>query len=72
MMDGVELDERLVDLETKSAYQEHLIQALNEVIIEQQQQLDALLKDMLGLKTYLRDMNAQESTDVVDAPPPHY
>ena len=36
------LDNRLVDIETQLAYQEDLIQSLNEVVISMQQQIDKL------------------------------
>ena len=36
-------DDRLVEVETKLAYQEDTIQQLNEVICRQQDQIDALL-----------------------------
>jgi SlyX protein len=36
------LEARIVELETKLAFQDHLLEELNEVIVGQQQQLDRL------------------------------
>ncbi|MDX8387779.1 MAG: SlyX family protein [Ghiorsea sp.] len=66
------MEDRIVDLETKSAYQEHLIQELNEVVIKQQNQMDALEKSLLHLKDYIRNNEGQQSAPEQEAPPPHY
>ncbi len=59
-------------LETKSAYQEHLLQSLNEVIIEQQQQLEHLTKMMTQMTAYVHDLGEQSGEVSEDCPPPHY
>jgi len=67
------IEERLVDLETKLAYQEDTIQALNEVVCEQQKQIDQLeatcklLIDRIGQLSAAVDMDK-----IVDEKPPHY
>jgi len=66
------MEDRIIDLETKSAYQEHLIQELNEVIISQQKQIDRLEKSLLHLKDFLRNQEEQPSAPEKEAPPPHY
>ncbi|MBA3981027.1 MAG: SlyX protein [Alcanivorax sp.] len=67
-------DDRLVDIETKLAYQEDLVQALNGVVARQQQQIDQLEKACRSLIEHLNSMS-----DVVktlqrpeDEIPPHY
>ncbi|MDX8382525.1 MAG: SlyX family protein [Ghiorsea sp.] len=67
------MDKRMIELETKSAYQEHMIQQLNEVIITQQQQIDAIETSMQQLREYLKSSHEQGQQEAaVDAPPPHY
>jgi SlyX protein len=67
------IEERLVDLETKLAYQEDTIQALNSVVCEQQKQIDQLeatckmLIDRIGQLLIAADMDK-----IVDEKPPHY
>ncbi|MBP1150080.1 MULTISPECIES: SlyX family protein [Methylocaldum] len=67
------IEERLVDLETKLAYQEDTIQALNNVVCEQQKQIDQLeatcklLIDRIGQLAA-----AAELGKIVDEKPPHY
>ncbi|MGB2248281.1 MAG: SlyX family protein [Alcanivorax sediminis] len=66
-------EDRLIDIETKLAYQEDLIEHLNKVVSDQQQKLDELEKacrKMVERLVYLSD--AFESAQIEDAPPPHY
>lgn len=66
-------DQRLVDIETKIAYQEHMISELNEVVFQQQKTMDELKKTVELLKGRLVDIG-----DMMSAPtqanekPPHY
>ncbi|WP_300669561.1 SlyX family protein [Desulfoluna sp.] len=66
-------DDRLMDIETKLAFQEHTVDDLNEVIIEQQKEIDGLRKAV----DYLLDkMEQLVDTHMERAPaddkPPHY
>lgn len=66
-------DERLVNIETKIAYQEHMISELNEVLFQQQKTMDELKRTVELLKGRLVDIG-----DMMSAPtqanekPPHY
>lgn len=65
------LAERLQVLEENFLYQEKMIDALNEVIIEQQTQLNSLHGDISRLQAILSRM--QDHPDKMDDPlPPHY
>lgn len=66
------MEDRMIELETKSAYQEHLIQELNEVLISQQHQLDVLEKSMLRLTDFIRNNEDQQFIPENETPPPHY
>ena len=48
------MENRVVELETKISYQEHLLQELNEVVITQQNQIDALEKSKIDVKEFSR------------------
>jgi SlyX protein len=66
-------DNRLVDIETQLAYQEDLIQSLNEVVISMQQQIDKLELKNQRLQDNVKQMetllpNDQNQTEQ----PPHY
>ena len=66
-------DDRFVDIETKLAYQEDLIEALNKVVSDQQQKIDELEKACRKMVDRLVDLSeAFESAQIEDAPPPHY
>ena len=40
------MEERLVELETKTAFLEKTLEELNEVVVNQQQQIDMLTKNL--------------------------
>jgi len=69
----MDLNERMIELETKSSYQEHLIQELNEVIISQQKQLDILESSIQRVSNYLKNnQDSQLARPDEEVPPPHY
>ncbi len=72
MQREAQVETRLEMLETKSAYQEHLIQELNEVVIQQQSQIDKLEKSLAQLREYLSSAGEQQGSFEQEAPPPHY
>jgi len=66
-------DDRLMDIETKLAFQEHTMDELNSVVIEQQREIDRLKNAV----EYLLDKVVQiADTRMERAPsnekPPHY
>ncbi len=65
-------DDRLTDLESRLAFQEHTIQELSDEIYRQQKQivhLDQLCRLMLQK---LQDVSATLPGKPVDEKPPHY
>lgn len=63
----------LVELETRLAFQEHTLQALNDVIVRQQQQIEALVSEIEVLKDRLRAAAPSLVGPIEDEkPPPHY
>ena len=66
-------DDRLVEVETKLAYQEDTIQQLNDVICRQQDQIDALRAQYELLVTRVKELDADRPDgDDIDERPPHY
>ncbi|HFD31265.1 MAG TPA: SlyX family protein [Gammaproteobacteria bacterium] len=67
------LSEKIIELESKLAFQEHTIQELNEVVTLQQTEL-MLFKNQL--KLLHERLESQSESNIVDAsketPPPHY
>ena len=53
-MPNPSLEERLVELESRHMHQEHLIDELNGVLIEQRGIIDRLTRDVERLKEQLR------------------
>jgi len=65
-------DERITELEIKVAYQEDLLQALNDVVSEQQQQLTRLEEVSRLLGQRIKNMAGSEEINQGVELPPHY
>ncbi len=67
-------EKRLVEIETKIAFQEQTIKDLSDVIYEQQQEIERLGSICDALVKRVKELS--ESTQGIDAPandkPPHY
>lgn len=67
------MENKLIDLQSKLAFQDETINELNEVITDQQNQLDTLREEIRLLN--LRITSVAESSNVSEEkepPPPHY
>lgn len=63
----------IVELETRLAFQEHTLQALNDVVTRQQQQIEALVREIQTIKDRLRAAAPSPVAPLEDEkPPPHY
>lgn len=65
------LAERIAELEMRQAFQDDTIQALNDVVVEQQLQLTRLTKQLELLAQRQKDLHNQYD-DTPNEPPPHY
>ncbi|MDD2768662.1 MAG: SlyX family protein [Methylococcus sp.] len=65
---------RLVDIETKLAYQEDTVLALNDVVSRQQKRIDQLEMTVKLLVERIRQMAAaaEAASPMADERPPHY
>lgn len=69
----LKIDERIMALEVKLAFQEDLVDTLNQVLIRQQQQVDLLQQQLRVLYQQLKSLQPSNIADVSqEAPPPHY
>ena len=69
----MDLENRIIELETKISYQEHLIQELNDVITHQQKQIDALELQMKRIQDHLKNSSSSQiARPEEEVPPPHY
>jgi SlyX protein len=75
-MTQTNLEERLIELETRLAYQDHTIQQLNDVVSLQQKQIDQLNVTLKSLVERLReaagDVSDFNAGDPASEKPPHY
>lgn len=67
------MEDRLIELETKISYQDHLIGELNDVVVQQQQQIDQLEKQMICLNDHMKQASSSGlARPDEEVPPPHY
>jgi SlyX protein len=65
-------DARLTELEIKASYAEDLLEQLNATIYRQQQQIDLLLREVMGLRQQLPEGSQPMLRSARDDLPPHY
>ncbi|CDZ93700.1 MULTISPECIES: SlyX family protein [Pseudomonadaceae] len=68
----MELEQRIADLETRLAFQDDTIQALNDVLVAQQAAIDRLQAQLKILARRQEDMQSGIGVEGDEAPPPHY
>ena len=67
------MENRLIELETRLAFQEDALQALNTVVVRQQREIAEFTRQIETLKIQLRAVATASGTDGTDeTPPPHY
>ncbi len=66
------LEQRVVELESRQAFQDDTIAALNDVLVEQQRIVERLQLQLAALARRQEEMQGQFGLDEDDAPPPHY
>ncbi|NQD80364.1 hypothetical protein HP436_09245 [Pseudomonas sp. CrR14] len=65
------LEERIVELESRQAFQDDTIQSLNDALIGQQKLIERLQRQVQALAKR-QDETSQFGIAQDDAPPPHY
>lgn len=67
------MEDRIIELETKVAFQDDTISQLNDIIVRQQRQLEQLAEDVERIKRLVRAMAPSMVAPMnEETPPPHY
>lgn len=66
------VDDRLTNLEIKASYSEDLVEQLNQIIIRQQTQIDALIHEVMQLKDRVPETSSNQGRNLRDDLPPHF
>ncbi len=67
-----QVEQRLIDLEIKASFNEDLLDHLNQTVIEQQRQIDWLLRELSQLRQQQSDAQPAAFRSLRDELPPHY
>ncbi len=66
-------EERIIELEIKTAYQDDLLQELNKIVAQQQQQIGRLEATCRMLNERIKSLSTEAGGgESVDELPPHY
>ncbi|PJI49357.1 MAG: hypothetical protein CTR55_08310 [Pseudomonas sp.] len=68
----MDLETRVMDLESRLAFQDDALQTLSDVVYEQERVIERLRLQMQVLLRRLEDLQGQVGVSEDDAPPPHY
>ncbi len=60
---GEELEQRLVDLETRTAHQESALDELNQLVYRQAQTIERLEKDLTQIASRLQEIAQERDAD---------
>ena len=71
-MPNTDIDKRLMSLEIKASFTEDLVEQLNHTIFQQQQQIDALIREVSQLSQQTPDGGTGGFRSLRDELPPHY
>jgi len=66
------VEQRLIDLETRQAFQEDTLEQLNEVVIELRSQVDTLIQRLKVAEERLERLEPNIISSLEDDKPPHY
>ncbi|WP_236186072.1 SlyX family protein [Pseudomonas juntendi] len=66
------LEMRMIELETRQAFQDDTLQALNDVVVEQAKVIERLQLQVAELIKRHEEMVGQFGREGDEAPPPHY
>ncbi|MDU9391482.1 SlyX family protein [Pseudomonas japonica] len=66
------LEERVMELESRLAFQDDTLTALNDVLVEQQRVVERLQLQMAALLKRYEEVMGQYEASEDEAPPPHY
>lgn len=67
-------NDKLIEIETKIAFQEQTIEQLNEVLIQQQKAIDTLQRQLRQLNNKVKEESQHWNQEhaIIDEKPPHY
>ena len=66
------LESRIMELESRLAFQDDTIQTLNDVLVEQQRLVERLQLQLSALARRQEEMQSSLDAGEDEAPPPHY
>lgn len=72
MNDVAALEKRIVELELKAAYADDLLDRLNQTVFRQQQQIEVLVRELVGLRQQQAPEGVSGATNPQEERPPHY
>lgn len=64
--------QRLTELEIKASFTEDLLDQLDKIVARQQQQIDALVREIADLRQPVTDRGVDASRNLRDDLPPHF
>lgn len=67
------MEQRITELESQLAFQEHTVASLNEIVTRQQGQIDLLQEQLRHLATQIKQVaDSMNRPSQDEPPPPHY
>ncbi|MBV8502641.1 MAG: SlyX family protein [Paucibacter sp.] len=68
----MDTESRITELEIKASYLEDALDQLNGVVVRQQQEIEALIRELSEMRRRVPEGDAQTFRSLRDEIPPHY
>lgn len=72
MNPSTNIEQRITELEIKASFAEDQLDQLDKVIVRQQQQIDALIREITSLRQQVPESGAGISRNLREDLPPHF
>ncbi len=72
MNPSTNIEQRITELEIKASFAEDQLDQLDKVIVRQQQQIDALIREITSLRQQAPESGAGISRNLREELPPHF
>lgn len=72
MTSPTNIEQRITELEIKASFAEDQLDQLDKVIVRQQQQIDALIREITSLRQQAPESGAGISRNLREELPPHF
>ena len=66
------INNHIMELEIKNSHLEDTIEQLNQIVIQQQQSIDEIVRHLEQIQNKISNLQESHDNELAEPPPPHY